>query len=328
MTSPAAIDRPEPVSLAALARQLKATADPLRLQILQLLGYNSFAVQELTELLDTTQSGMSHHLKLLAREHWVSNRREGTTVFYRRGLPPADASGDLQRTLLAQLDEQTLEPELAARLDVIEQRRAAQSRQFFQQLAASGAPMDEIVDLDDYGELAAEMIRRACPDGGAEALEVGPGDGRFLGWLAQQFEHVIGLDNAAGMLAQARQQVAGHSGITLLQGDWPDAAPPRQFDAVVMNMVLHHLPAPAEALLRAARRLRRGGVLLVSELCRHEQSWTRTRCGDLWQGFDEDELIAWAQRAGLVLLESQYLAQRNGFQTQVLSFVHPDDHTH
>ena len=28
----------------------------------------------------------------------------------------------------------------------------------------------------------------------------------------------------------------------------------------------------------------------ISELCRHEQSWTLEACGDLWQGFEADDL--------------------------------------
>ena len=37
------------------------------------------------------------------------------------------------------------------------------------------------------------------------ALEVGPGDGSFLLELAPLFERVVALDNAPGMLEQARK---------------------------------------------------------------------------------------------------------------------------
>ena len=64
-----------------------------------------------------------------------------------------------------------------------------------------------------------------------------------------------------------------------------------------------------------------GGVLLVTDLCRHDQNWAHDACGDLWLGFDEEELLGWAERAGLKQLEAQYVAQRNGFQVQVRTFV-------
>jgi predicted transcriptional regulator len=50
----------------SLASYLKAAADPLRLSVLRLLKQDSFAVLELCHLLAVKQSGMSHHLKILA----------------------------------------------------------------------------------------------------------------------------------------------------------------------------------------------------------------------------------------------------------------------
>ncbi|MFT5794442.1 MAG: DNA-binding transcriptional ArsR family regulator, partial [Saprospiraceae bacterium] len=44
----------------------KATADGLRLDILRALSAESFGVLELCRIFDTPQSGMSHHLKILA----------------------------------------------------------------------------------------------------------------------------------------------------------------------------------------------------------------------------------------------------------------------
>ena len=62
------------------------------------------------------------------------------------------------------------------------------------------------------------------------------------------------------------------------------------------------------------------GVVLVTDLCSHDQGWARENCGDLWLGFDPQELGGWAQEAGLADSASVYLAQRNGFQIQVRLF--------
>lgn len=312
--------------LDTLAALLKAAGDPLRLQVLQVLGYNSFAVLELAEILAMRQSGMSHHLKVLAKAALVEQRREGNTIFYRRQLPDAQAgTGALHRALLERLDAQDLEPSVARRLASVEAQRAAQSRTFFEQNAGQFDAHDDLIaDFEQYGDLAGELLARALPEGGRAALEIGPGDGRFLIRLASRFEQVTGLESSEAMLTRARHRVAdaGLKNVRLILGDWPQAAPPRQFDVLVLNMVLHHLPTPADCFVTAARRLRDGGVLVVTELCRHDQSWARERCGDQWLGFDEEELTGWAQRAGLKLLEIQFLAQRNGFQIQACSFVH------
>ena len=75
----------------ALAAHTKASADPLRLNILRILGEGSFGVLELCELFEIKQSSMSHHLKILANAGLVTTRREGNSIFYRRSLLNANA---------------------------------------------------------------------------------------------------------------------------------------------------------------------------------------------------------------------------------------------
>ena len=65
---------------------LKACADPLRVQILKALNSDTFGVLELTQIFDTKQSGMSHHLKVLSQSGLVEAQREGNAIFYRRPL--------------------------------------------------------------------------------------------------------------------------------------------------------------------------------------------------------------------------------------------------
>ena len=77
-------------------------------------------------------------------------------------------------------------------------------------------------------------------------------------------------------------------------------------------------------MAQLARLLTAGGSLLLTELCSHHQSWARDACGDLWLGFDQDELARWAEDAGLTAGESLYLGLRNGFQIQVRHFAKPE----
>ncbi|EKF73812.1 ArsR family transcriptional regulator [Alcanivorax hongdengensis A-11-3] len=305
-----------------LAGFLKAAGDPLRLQVLQVLGQSSFGVLELCDIMAIKQSGMSHHLKVLAQGGLVEKRREGNSIFYRRRLPQADSvEGAMHGALLDELDEGDLDGEVAERLAQVQQQRAAQSRAFFDRHAEQLDEQPELIaDYDQYAEQACELLLRACPDGKA-ALEIGPGDGRFLKELAGHFATVIGLDNADAMLERAQQAVAKQSNVQLILGEWPASASTLPtVDAVVLNMVLHHLPSPASALRAAARQLNEGGTLLITDLCRHDQHWAHEACGDVWLGFDEADLVDWAGRAGLELQESQFLALRNGFQVQVRSF--------
>jgi hypothetical protein len=81
--------------------------------------------------------------------------------------------------------------------------------------------------------------------------------------------------------------------------------------------VLHHARSPAAFIGHAARHLAPGGLLVVIELCRHDQDWVRDACGDVWLGFEPDDLDQWAAMAGLSPGAPQYLAQRNGFRLQI-----------
>jgi len=85
-------------------------------------------------------------------------------------------------------------------------------------------------------------------------------------------------------------------------------------------MSLHHLSSPRRFFERSAQLLSRDGLLVIAELCRHEHDWVKQTCGDLWMGFDTEQLNAWGQQAGLTLVDQQFLAQRNGFRVQVLTF--------
>ncbi|WP_290537193.1 metalloregulator ArsR/SmtB family transcription factor [Alcanivorax sp.] len=307
-----------------LAGFLKAAGDPLRLQVLQVLGQNSFGVLELCDIMAMKQSGMSHHLKVLAQGGLVEKRREGNSIFYRRRLPQADSvEGALHEALLAELDDGHLDPGVAERLEQVQSQRAEQSRAYFARHAEQVDHQQELIaDYEQYAEQALELLTRACPEGGT-ALEIGPGDGQFLLELAARFDSVLGLDNAEAMLERARQSlaVAKRQNVQLILGEWPASATTLPTaDAVVLNMVLHHLPAPASAISAAARQLNDGGTLLITDLCRHDQHWAHEACGDFWLGFEEADLVDWAGRAGLELQESQFLALRNGFQVQVRTF--------
>jgi ArsR family transcriptional regulator len=137
------------------------------------------------------------------------------------------------------------------------------------------------------------------------------------------FEQVVALDNAPGMLEQAKNRVLASklSNVKFIAGDTQHALLNKlRADCVVINMVLHHTPAPGSVLKDVAACLEPGGVVLVTDLCNHDQAWARENCGDLWLGFDPQELAQWAEDAGLKEIASVYLAQRNGFQIQVRLF--------
>src|SRR5690606_16121576 len=64
-------------------------------------------------------------------------------------------------------------------------------------------------------------------------------------------------------------------------------------DAALAHMVLHYLPAPADALREMARVVRPGGALVVVDFVQHEAEWMRDELGVQWLGFPPDEVAGW-----------------------------------
>lgn len=306
-----------------LAALLKAAGDPLRLQILRVLRDNAFGALELSDIFAMRQNAMSHHLKLLFRARLVTSRREGTHIFYRRD----DREGelvDLRREVLRASDDLPLPEWVARRLHEVEAARAAASRAFFRNNAGKfREQQDLIASYPQYGEAVLATLDRYGPLGDKTVLEVGPGEGELLPGLSRRFARVVALDNSVEMLArsQARAEALEGAAIELVLGD---TRHPRleslEADAVTLNMVLHHTPAPASVLRDLGRVLADDGVLVVTELCRHDQDWARQACGDLWLGFDPDELGQWAADAGLREAGREFLALKNGFTIQIRQF--------
>lgn len=65
-----------------LAELFKVLGDPTRVRILWALFKEERSVKDIAELLEMTQSAISHQLKILKQAKLVKNRREGKTIFY------------------------------------------------------------------------------------------------------------------------------------------------------------------------------------------------------------------------------------------------------
>ncbi len=310
-----------------LAALCKAGGDPLRLNVLRALANDSFGVLELAQIFAIGQSGMSHHLKVLAQAGLVATRREGNAIFYRRALAHAERrGGSLHGALLEEVDALALPAQVQARIAEVHSQRAAASREFFARTAASfQAQQDLIAGLPQYRDSLLALLDALGFAAQATALEVGPGDGGFLPELARRFSRVTALDNSPAMLELARRRCE-KEGLGNVELKLADALndPQEPADCVVLNMVLHHFATPADALKQLAQRVSPGGSLLITELCSHNQSWAREACGDLWLGFEQDDLARWANAAGLTPGESLYIGLKNGFQIQVRHFAKPD----
>ena len=335
---PTGMDR---VGMAGVEALLKASADGLRLNILQVLQHDSYGVLELCNLFAIKQSAMSHHLKVLAIAGLVTTRREGNAIFYRRALPAVTNNEALVSQLFASIDAQPLDAVMQHAVDRAQQHSSECSLKFFAENSEQfKAQQDLIAPIDEYRDALNELIDTLLqvpqqPLSYKQAIEIGPGEGTYLADLAQRFEHVIALDNAESMLERCRRTATRKNlgNIGFFHGTTTDlldltrqlntggAVAARKANCIVANMVLHHNLKPQLIFQEAAELLAGAGIFIVSELCQHDQSWVREAAGDVWLGFQEVQLAQWADMAGLTRVAGSYTALRNGFRIQIHAYL-------
>ena len=73
---------PEEDELYDLAELFKVFGDSTRIRILFVLFEAEVCVCDLAEILNMTQSAISHQLKILKQSKLIKSRREGKSVFY------------------------------------------------------------------------------------------------------------------------------------------------------------------------------------------------------------------------------------------------------
>ena len=73
---------PEEETLYDLAELFKIFGDSTRMRILCALFESELSVSEISELLEMSQSAISHQLRVLKQAKLVKNRRDGKIIYY------------------------------------------------------------------------------------------------------------------------------------------------------------------------------------------------------------------------------------------------------
>lgn len=275
--------------------RLATLADPTRGRILLALDEQELTVGEICAVLGLPQSTVSRHLRVLADDHWVATRQEGTSRYYSRDGALDAAAERLWAVVSEDLRAgKGWERDRARLADVIAQRRA-RSREFF--AASAGA-------WDDFRQ---ELVGNAVGGGALLGLldpswtvgDLGCGSGHLSAMLAPFAGRVIAIDESGSMLEQARARVSGAPNVEFRAGVL-EALPLEAgtLDAAVLSLVLHHAPQPARVLREARRVLKDGGRLLVVDLQPHDHAEFRERLGHVWLGFSASQVTDWLADSG------------------------------
>lgn len=111
--------------------------------------------------------------------------------------------------------------------------------------------------------LGGEVLDLLAPQPGEHILDLGCGDGVLTAQIAARGARVLGVDNAPGMLAAARNR-----GIETRGADVQALGLPQTFDAVFSNAALHWV-ADHDAVIRGVCQTLRPGGRFVGEFGGH-----------------------------------------------------------
>jgi ArsR family transcriptional regulator len=292
----AAAAAPAPRQPEALLGWMESLADPTRLRLLRLLERHELGVAELCEVLQLPQSTVSRHLKVLADQAWVRNRPQRTTNLYRMDLADADPAA---RRLWTLTREQTDDWATVAQDQLRLTRRLAE-RQPSQGFFAGAAGRWDRLREELYGKTFTQEAFLGLLPAEWVVADLGCGTGQVTAALAAHVRRVLGVDQSAAMLKAARRRTGALKNVELKQGSLealPLAA--GACDGALLLLALTYVEDPGAVLCEAARILRPGGRLVVTDLLRHDREEFRREMGQLRLGFDTQEMDRLLRAAGL-----------------------------
>jgi ArsR family transcriptional regulator len=282
--------------LDSILQATKATADANRLRLLRVLSGGPFNVAELTEILGLGQSTVSRHLRILSDAGLVSVRRSGTWAYY--SLQAPESNGFSTRLLSLLIEElSSVENGDGARIERVLARRRHATSVFFRDAARDwDRRRDATLGPPTHTERMLELVGE-----GGTVVDLGTGTGVLLQSLARAADRVIGVDASPEMLEHARRRVR--------QGDLPNTElrlgafehlplSDGEADAMVANLVLHHVADVPQVLREIRRGLAEGGRLLIAELEEHDHETFWLSLGAQWPGFRPEEIRGWLDAAG------------------------------
>ena len=274
---------------------LSTLADGLRVRMLLVLEGQELPVSEIGEILQLPQSTVSRHLKTLADDGWVTSRREGTSRLYTlAGEELSDASKALWTVVQQEMIETAAAREDARRRKHVVESRRAKSQAFF---SSAAGQWDRLRD-ELFGQTFHLQGLLSLIDDRWVIADLGCGTGRTSETLAPFVSRIIAIDASEEMLAAARERLAAHANVDLRQGALEAVPLPNaSVDAAHIGMVLHHVADPGKVLHEAARVLKPGGRLLITDMVAHDRDEYRQQMGHVWLGFSEKQIARYLNAA-------------------------------
>jgi ubiquinone/menaquinone biosynthesis C-methylase UbiE/predicted transcriptional regulator len=278
---------------------MESLADPTRLRLLRILEQQELGVVELCNVLQSPQSTISRHLKILADEGWLRSQRQGTNHLYRFTLDELDLA---RRRLWSVVRDQTESWATVAQdrlrlTSLLREKRQEErdSRAFF---AGAAGQWDKLRG-ELYGDRFTTAAMLALLPSTSAIADLGCGTGRLAEELAPYVARVIGVDNSPAMLKTAKKRTAELPNVDLRLGEL-QALPiaDGECDAAMLLLALTYVADPVIVLSEAARVLKPGGRVVIVDILPHDRDDFRRQMDQQWMGIEPERMREMLARAG------------------------------
>lgn len=303
------------MSLDATLNVFRAIGEETRLRIMVLLARGELTVSELVQILGQSQPRVSRHLKILADAGLVERYREGSWMFYRSAEREGRRDVDAVLGAIGDLSD-AMDRVIARDRDRFAQSRDARARVAAAYFEANAAEWDKVRRLHLAEREIEARMRALVGEKPVELfVDLGTGTGRMLEIFSDAYGAGLGFDLSREMLAVARANLdrAGVAHAQVRHGDlFSLPLESGSAELVCLHQVLHFLAEPGVAVREAARLLKPGGRLLISDFAPHELEFLRERHAHRRLGFSDEEVTAWCRASSLELAKSETLSPQSG----------------
>jgi len=294
---------------------LKALSDETRLRIVNILFHYELNVNEIVALLEMGQSRISRHLKILSDGGLLKSRRDGLLIFY-SVVVDGDGREFLDALKFFIDNEGYLKKDLKNHEKNLHKRYLKQ-KQYFNSIAST---WDQI-KADIFGDFDISSIILPKIKVSDVVADLGCGNGYLLSEIFKESEnsHLIGIDDSEMMLLEAEEKFKSFKNKPDLRIGKLEHLPMRdnEIDFAVMNMVLHYLTRPEDAVKEAERTIKSGGNLLIIDFEKHSDENMRTKFDHRWLGFSDTEMKSWIKETDFKLKEIGKFNLKNNHKLKI-----------
>jgi 2-polyprenyl-3-methyl-5-hydroxy-6-metoxy-1,4-benzoquinol methylase len=157
--------------------------------------------------------------------------------------------------------------------------------------------------------IAAAILRKCSFSKDQRIMDFGSGTGLLTQEIAPHVGHITAIDMSPAM----NEVLRGKAGkfeceLEIVEIDLSESSIDRSFDAIISSMTIHHVENISAILAKFYAMLKPGGAIALADLVSEDGSFHKDNEGVFHFGFDPDEFLDLARKAGFENLQSEIVS--------------------